>query len=54
MCTTDQAMTMLSGTITHQVMVNADGSFRPSVLHIRGGDTAEWILNDRADAIIPT
>ncbi|MBL8205769.1 MAG: hypothetical protein JNM09_16160 [Blastocatellia bacterium] len=38
---------------THQIKVNADGSFTPSVLRIRDGDTVEWQLNGRTNAIIP-
>ncbi|HEX4951619.1 MAG TPA: hypothetical protein VFZ34_33485 [Blastocatellia bacterium] len=38
---------------THQIKVNADGSFTPSVLRIREGDTVEWQLHSRTNAIIP-
>ena len=35
-----------------QVTVNPDGSFTPEVLRIHDGDVVEWILHDRADAIV--
>ncbi len=38
---------------THQVVVNANGSFTPQVLYIRDGDTVEWALNGRTHAIVP-
>lgn len=38
---------------THQIKVNADGSFTPSVLSIRDGDTVEWQLSKHTNAIIP-
>lgn len=37
----------------HQIKVHADGSFTPSVLRLREGDTVEWQLNGRTNAIIP-
>jgi hypothetical protein len=39
--------------MTHRVMVNPDGSFSPSRVQIRDGDTVEWRFHDRTDAIIP-
>ncbi|MFN7920116.1 MAG: hypothetical protein U0Q16_08470 [Bryobacteraceae bacterium] len=38
---------------THTVKVNADGSFTPRVLYIRGGDTVRWEQLGRGDSIIP-
>ena len=38
---------------THQIKVNADGSFTPAVLRIREGDTVEWQLTGHMNAIIP-
>src|SRR5688572_25809971 len=39
--------------VTHTVIVNADGSFSPRRIQIHDGDTVEWKLQDRTDAIIP-
>jgi hypothetical protein len=35
-----------------QVTVNEDGSFTPQTVRIHDGDTVEWTLHDRADAIV--
>jgi hypothetical protein len=40
---------VLSG---RQIQVNADGSFTPSRLVIQEGETVEWLLNGRQDAIV--
>jgi hypothetical protein len=39
---------------TYQITVNADGTFTPQVVKIRDGDSVEWVLNSRTNAIIPT
>jgi hypothetical protein len=41
-----------SAAIVRQVTVNPDGSFTPPTVRIHDGDTVEWTLSDRADAIV--
>lgn len=36
---------------TYQVVVQSDGTFVPKYLSIVSGDTVEWVLHDRSDAI---
>jgi hypothetical protein len=36
----------------HQIQVNPDGSFTPERLVIAEGETVEWLLNNRQDAIV--
>lgn len=36
----------------HQIKVNADGTFSPSVLRIKDGDTVEWHFSKQANSIV--
>jgi len=38
---------------THQVTVNADGSFSPPFLYVAEGDTVEWLLGAPTDSVVP-
>ncbi len=37
---------------THQIKVNIDGTFVPATIHIRDGDTVEWLLPNSTHAIV--
>jgi hypothetical protein len=39
---------------TVQISVNADGTFTPANVTIRAGDSVEWLLHDRTDAVVPS